>query len=219
MSQILADLEGTICLIDNILIFGKTQEEHDAWLTKVLEKLQTVGLTLNSNKCEFSKSQIKFLGQVRNNQVVSSDLDKTKAILQMEQPKDATKVRCYLGMTNQLSKFSPDLASKTKPLHDLLSTKNQWVWGPSQQKAFTETKDELSSPKILALYNAAAKTIVSADAFSFGLRGVLSQEQSNGQWQPISYISQSSHLQNNITPRLKRSALQLRGHVNVLLTF
>ena len=35
MSQILADLEGTICLIDDILIYGKTQEEHDARLTSV----------------------------------------------------------------------------------------------------------------------------------------------------------------------------------------
>ena len=50
MSQILTDLEGAICLIDDILIFGKTQEEHDAKLTKVLDKLQTVGLTYNSSK-------------------------------------------------------------------------------------------------------------------------------------------------------------------------
>ena len=110
-------------------------------------------------------------------------------ILQMEQPEDTTEVRRYLGMINQCRKFSPDLALKTKPLRDLLSTKNQWVRGPSQQKAFTQTKTELSSPKILALYYAAAKTIVSADTSSFRLGGVLNQEQQSGQWQPISYIS------------------------------
>ena len=97
-------------------------------------------------------------------------------------------------MINQLSKFSPDLLSKTKPLRDLLSTKNQWVWGPSQQKGFADTKAELSSPRILALYNPAAKTTVSADASSFGLGGVLSQKQSSGQWQPVSYISRSHTL-------------------------
>ena len=191
MSQILADLEGAICLIDDVLIYGKTQEEHDTRLTKVLQKLQAVGLTLNSNKCEFSKSQVKFLGQVINSQGVSPDPDKTKAILQMEEPKNVTDVRRYLGMINQLSKFSPDLSSKTKPLRDLLSTKNQWAWGPSQQKAFADTKAELSSPRILALYNPAAKTTVSADASPFGLGGVLSQKQSSGQWQPVSYISRS----------------------------
>ena len=85
-------------------------------------------------------------------------------------------------------------------LRDLLSTKNQWVWGPSQQQAFADTKAELSSPRILALYNTAAKTKVSADASSFRLGGVLSQEQSNGSWQPISYISRS------LTPTEQRYA-------------
>ena len=109
ISQIFTELEGTICLIDDILIFGKMQEEYDAWLIKVLEKLQTVGLTLNDSKCQFSKSQVKFLGQIVNSQGISPDPDKTKAILQMEEPKNIADVRCYLGMINQLSKFSPDL--------------------------------------------------------------------------------------------------------------
>ena len=45
MSQILADLDGAICLIDDILIYRKTQEEHNTRLTKVLEKFQAVGLS------------------------------------------------------------------------------------------------------------------------------------------------------------------------------
>ena len=44
MSQILADIEGAICLIDGVLIYGKTQEDHDTRLTKVLQRLQAVGL-------------------------------------------------------------------------------------------------------------------------------------------------------------------------------
>ena len=65
---------------------------------------------------------------------VSPDPDKTQAIMQIDQPKNVTEMRRYLGMLNQLSKFVPDLSSKTKPLRDLVSTKNLWVWGPSQKK-------------------------------------------------------------------------------------
>ena len=61
----------------------------------------------------------------------------------MKEPKNIADLRRYLGMINQLSKFSPDLSSKTKPLCDLFSTKNQWVWGPRQQQAFADTKAEL----------------------------------------------------------------------------
>ena len=54
LSQILTDLEGSIYLIGDVLIFRKTQEEHDALLSKLLEKLQTVGLTLNHRKINVS---------------------------------------------------------------------------------------------------------------------------------------------------------------------
>ena len=84
-------------------------------------------LTLNHSKCEFSQSQVKFLDQIVNSQGVSPDPDNTKAILQIEETKNIADVRHYLGMINQLSKFSLDLSPKTKPLWDLLSAKNQWV--------------------------------------------------------------------------------------------
>ena len=47
------------------------------------------------------------------------------------------------------------------------SSKQAWVCSPSQEKAFTEIKQELSKPVVLALYNPhQADTIVSADASS-----------------------------------------------------
>ena len=46
-------------------------------------------------------------------------------------------VRRLLGMVNQLGKFSPLLAEHSKPIRDLLSSKNQFYWGPDQQKDLT----------------------------------------------------------------------------------
>ena len=60
MSDILSDLEGVVCLIDDVLVHGKMQEEHDCRLRNVPERIKRVGLTLNAEKCEFSKSSIKF---------------------------------------------------------------------------------------------------------------------------------------------------------------
>ena len=146
MSEVLSDLEGVVCLIDDVLVHGTTQEEHDCRLKRVLRRLQQVGLTLNADKCKFSKKRNKFLGQLIDESGVSPDPDKTRAIMQLEQPKNVTEMRRYVGMLNQLSKFAPNLSSKTKPLRDLVSTKTMWVWGPSQQKAFEETKQAISSP-------------------------------------------------------------------------
>ena len=41
--------------MDNVLVFGKDKEEHDVWLSAVLNRIQEVGVTLNKGKCEFEK--------------------------------------------------------------------------------------------------------------------------------------------------------------------
>ena len=59
MSDILAGFVGVVCMIDDILIHGSTQEEHDQRLAAVLGRLQQAKVTHNQAKCEFSKSQVK----------------------------------------------------------------------------------------------------------------------------------------------------------------
>ena len=60
----LHDLQGVICLVDDILVHGRTQEEHDQRLRAVPHRVRAAGLTRSKEKCEFSKKKIKFLGHV-----------------------------------------------------------------------------------------------------------------------------------------------------------
>ena len=64
VSEILQGVDGVLCLIDDILVYGKTQKEHDKRLTVVLQKIAAAGVTLNKDKCEISQAQVKFLGQL-----------------------------------------------------------------------------------------------------------------------------------------------------------
>ena len=47
MSKILRDLNGGVCLMDDILVYSSTQDQHDQRLVAVLEKLQDTGVPLN----------------------------------------------------------------------------------------------------------------------------------------------------------------------------
>ena len=61
MLTLLDGLDGVVCLIDDILVHGETQDEDDNRLMKVLCRLETASITLDKDKCEFSKRQVKFL--------------------------------------------------------------------------------------------------------------------------------------------------------------
>ena len=78
-------------------------------------------------------------------------------------------------------KFSPYLADKMNPLQDPLSCHSKFAWGIDQDRAFTETKEALSSSEILARYDANLETVLSTDTSSYGLGVVLKQKQPGGE--------------------------------------
>lgn len=189
MGQILEGLDGVVCQMDDVLVFGSNQQMHDSRLHAVLKAIKAAGVTLNSEKCSFSVDKLKFLGHVISKDGVSADPDKTTAIAQMKPPTNITELRRFMGMVNQLGKFSPNVAQISQPLRELLSTKSAWVWGASQDHAFSSVKMELTRPTVLALYDPMAETLLSADASSNGLGAVL--QKFKAEWRPVVFASRS----------------------------
>ena len=109
------------------MVFGSTLDEHDQCLTAVLQRLKDARVTLNSAKCIFSKTSVTFLGQVVDQAGIYTDPKRVKALTQMKTPQSAGEVCRFLGMTNQLNKFSPLITEKSELLRDLLAKKTEWV--------------------------------------------------------------------------------------------
>ena len=190
MNHILTGLNGVLCLMDDVLIFAKDQAEHDKRLEAALTRIQVAGATLNLEKCEFGKTQIKFLGHLIDGKGIHPDPEKVSAILNLQNPVNVTELRRLMGMINQLGKFSSHLAEMTQPLRALLSKNQEWVWGPDQEKAFDDVKKELTLPTVLVPYNLEAETKISADASSYGLGAVLLQK-CGALWKPVAFASKS----------------------------
>ena len=105
-------------------------------LRKVFRRLQDMNVTLNSEKCKCARNQVPFLGHIIDGDGIHADPEKVTAITDVAVPSNISGLRRFLGMVNQLSKFSPELAENSKPLRGLLSTRNEWTWGESQTAAF-----------------------------------------------------------------------------------
>ena len=93
---------------------------------------------------------------------ISQDPTKIAAIKDMPQPKNIKELQRFLGMVNQLGKFSSNISTISAPLRMLLSKIQAWLWGLDQSDSYRQLQNELTAPKVLRHYNSQAPTKISA---------------------------------------------------------
>ena len=96
----LADIEGVINIYDDMLVFGKTQLEHDYALARVLQRLEDLGLTLNTAKCRFGQPEATFFGMRFTPQGMSPTDSRVQALMEAERPQSISEIRSFVGMAN-----------------------------------------------------------------------------------------------------------------------
>ncbi|XP_041483070.1 uncharacterized protein K02A2.6-like [Lytechinus variegatus] len=176
--------------MDDIVVWGSTQEEHDDRLRKVLDIAQKSNLKLNRDKCEFNVNQMTFIGDLISQDGVRPDPKKVAAIRNMARPTCKQDIQRFLGMINYQAKFIPNLSTRSAPLRILLDKKVEWMWENEQEKAWCELKEALMSQPVLHFYDCTKPTKISADASKNGLGAVLLQQHEQN-WHPIAYASRA----------------------------
>ena len=164
MDIVIEGLQGVVKSTDDFLVLAKSQEEHNQRLHALLNRFKENSVTLNTAKCQFQKKNVDFLGYHLSKDGITSLTKMTEAITQFKQPENITKLRRFIGMAQQVGKFSPKLAQASLPLCDLLSTKNDWLWTNTHTDTFNEVKRVLSSPQTLKLYDVQKPTKIRVDA-------------------------------------------------------
>ena len=127
----------------------------------------------------------------------------------MKPPTTVSELRRFLGMVNQLGKFSHNLAQITQPLRELLKKTQSWVWEEAQSQAFKAVKEELTKPIVLTLYDVNADTRIATDASSFGLGAVLLQKTTKDEWKPVAYASRSMTVTERRYAQIEKEALAI----------
>jgi len=112
--------EGIVVVyLDDILIFTKTEEEHERVVQRVLEILAEHKLFLCPEKCEFHRKQIEYLGLVISENMVAMDPVKVARVHEWPTPESRTDVQAFVGFVNFYRRFIQDFSTIARPLFDL----------------------------------------------------------------------------------------------------
>ena len=126
MSQMVLDIEGAEAIIDDILVWGATQEEHDQRLKRVLDRSKEYNLKLNRGKCEIKRTEVKYVGHLLTAEGVKPDPEKIRAVETMKKPENKQELLTFLGFIQYLGKFMPRMSDVSSSLRKLTEDKVSW---------------------------------------------------------------------------------------------
>ncbi|PIK50829.1 hypothetical protein BSL78_12300 [Apostichopus japonicus] len=97
MCQIMDGIPGCQVYIDDILVCGKTKEEHDKRLRLVFERAREHNLRLNKSKCKLGVREVKYVGHILSKNGMRIDNAKVQAIVEMPSPNSKKELEKIFG--------------------------------------------------------------------------------------------------------------------------
>ena len=174
LDSVYIGLPGVTGIADDMVIYGRNEEEHDRNLILFLETTRKKGLILNKKKLQFKKEEVSFFGHRWNSTGISPDPKKTESILRMEFPSDKE------------NQYTPRPAELCSPLRKLILKDSHYSPGDPEHAAFNAIKAEFKKKIILPYFDRNKETILQTDASKKGFGTVILQEE-----QPIYYASRA----------------------------
>lgn len=180
---------GVSVYLDDIVIYGKTKEEHDRIVHFVFQQLKRYNLIVNEKKVQFCVAKIKLLGFMVDGTRMAILPEIKEEIDKFPNPNSTPALRRFLGKMNVYHKFIPNFASIAVPLYEKTGPHTKFLWTPAMDAASTELKTRLA--RAIALYHPDYnKTfILETDASDTGIGAVLLQYNNDNQLVPIRWIS------------------------------
>uniref|UniRef100_A0A3B3I428 Gypsy retrotransposon integrase-like protein 1 n=1 Tax=Oryzias latipes TaxID=8090 RepID=A0A3B3I428_ORYLA len=200
-----------IVYLDDLIVFGKTLEEHEQRLLKVIDRLEETGLKLSLDKCQFCRPQVTYVGHVVSEKGISTDPAKVEAVAKWKQPTDLPSLQSFLGFCGYYRRFIKGYSIVVRPLTELCKgypptqKKNKSGktpvkfyhkvnepfgerWDESCTEAFQQILQCLTNAPVLAFADPSKPYVLHVDASFHGLGAVLNQEHPEG-LRPVAFAS------------------------------
>ena len=193
MDLVLTGLQWSSCLVylDDVVVVGRSFEEHLLNLQNVFERLRQAGLKLKPKKCAFLKKEVVYLGHLVSREGISTDPSKIDKVANWSEPTSTKEVQQFLGFANYYRRFIQNFSQIAKPLHRLTERNCPFKWTPECQQSFDNLRVKLTTAPVLAYPDYSRPFILDTDASDSGIGAVLSQKDDEGQEHVVAFASRS----------------------------
>jgi len=153
-----------IVFLDDILIYSKSEEEHEQHLRMVLWVLREYQIYAKLSKCSFYQRQIHYLGHIILEEGTTMDPTKIKFIEEWTTPINVAKVRYFMGLSGYYKRFIEGFSQIVHQITSLQKKGARFEWTPMCARSFQCLKSLLTSVSILRIVDPDADFIVCMDA-------------------------------------------------------
>jgi hypothetical protein len=140
-----------VVFIDDILVYSRSEEEHEEHLHLALQKLWEHRLYAKLSMCEFWMKQVAFLGHVISKGGISVDLSKVQDVLSWNAPTSVGDIQSFLGLAGHYRRFIEGFSKISKPMTELLEKDKKFEWTFACKVSFQELKKRLTNAPILVM--------------------------------------------------------------------
>jgi hypothetical protein len=139
-----------IVFLDDILVYSKSEEEHEQHLRMVLQVLREHQLYAKLSKCSFYQKKIHYLGHIISKDGIVMDPEKIEAIREWSAPRNVTEFRSFMGLAGYYRRFIAGFSRIAHPITSLQRKEKKFQWTEECERSFQRLKqvvNQCSNPK------------------------------------------------------------------------
>jgi hypothetical protein len=165
-----------VVFIHDILVYSRSEEEHEEHLHLVLQKLREHRLYAKLSMCEFLMKQVAFMGHAISKGGIFVDPCKVQDVLSWNAPTSVGDIQSFLGLARYYQRFIEGFSKISKPMTELLEKDKKFEWMPTCEASFQELKKRLMTTLILVMPDMEKSFSIYCDASGQGIGCVLMQD-------------------------------------------
>ena len=178
-----------IIYLNDIFIYNNNLKKHKNYVRKIFQKLREIEIQIDIDKCEFHKTEIKFLKIWINKNEIRMNSIKMIAINEWKISQNLQQIQSFFDFVNFYRRFIKKFSIVIKSLIKFIKKNTSFEWSFVCQSIFIEFKKKMIEISMLIHFNFDRQTIIESNSNDYVFADIMFQKNENDVIRSIIYFS------------------------------